>query len=74
MMGSSPRCYILSLVEIGGMVLEKIFEGVLTYMDIATILVMLPASCHTILISLYLKAYIQNLIENGPLVSEKSPF
>ena len=40
-------------------------------MDVAAILVMGPASCHQIFISLYLKAFIQNLVQNSPVVSEK---
>ena len=32
MMGPSPRCYIPSFVEIGPLVLEKIFEGFSPYM------------------------------------------
>ena len=72
MMGRSPRCYIPSFVKIGPPVLEKkIFEGFLPYMGMAAILVMGPASCHQIFISLYLKAFIQNLVQNGPVVSEK---
>ena len=35
MMGWSPRCYILSFVEIGLPVQEKIFEGFLPYMGVA---------------------------------------
>ena len=31
MIGRSPRCYISSLVEIGPLVPEKIFEGFLPY-------------------------------------------
>ena len=44
---------------------EEDFKGFLPYMDMATILVMLPASCHQILISLYLKAFIKNLVQIG---------
>ena len=36
------------------------FVGFLPYMGMAAILVMGPASCHQIFISLYLKAFIQN--------------
>ena len=50
------------------------FEGFLPYMGVATILVMRPASCHQILISLYLKAFIQNLVQIGRVVSEKIQF
>ena len=75
MMGWSPRCYIPSFVEIGPPVLEKkIFEGFLPFMGVAAILVKLPASCLYIFISLYLKAFIQNLVQNGSLVSEKIRF
>ena len=75
MMGRSPRCYIQSFVKIGLPVLEKkIFEGFLPYMGMAAILVMGPASCHQIFISLYLKASIHNLVENGSVVSEKIRF
>ena len=31
-------------------------------------------SCHQIFISLYLKAFIQNLVQNGPVASEKIQF
>ena len=75
MIGWSPRCYIPSFVEIGLLVLEKkIFKGFLPYMGIAAILVMLPASCHQIFISLYLKAFIKNLVQIGKVVSEKIQF
>ena len=39
-MGWSPRCYIPSFMEIGPSVLEKMFEGFLSYMGMAAILVM----------------------------------
>ena len=72
MMGRSPQCYVPSFMEIGPPVPEKkIFERFLPYMGVAAILVMLPASCHQILISLYLKAFIQNLVQNGIVVSEQ---
>ena len=59
-------------MKIGLPVLEKkIFEGFLPYMGMAAILVMLPASCHQIFISLYLKACIQNRVQIGTVVSEK---
>ena len=75
MMGRSPRCYIPSFVKIRSPVLEKkIFEGFLPYMGMAAILVMRPGSCYQIFISLYLKAFIQNLVQNGPVVSEKIRF
>ena len=72
MMGWSPRCYIPSFVEIGPPVPEKkIFEGFLSDMGVAAILVMQPASCHQIFISLYLKAFIKSLVQIGTIVSEK---
>ena len=43
-------------------------------MGMAAILIMWPASFELIFISLYPKNYIQNLVENGPVVSEKSKF
>ena len=63
----SPRCYIPSFVEIGLPVpKKKIFKGFLPYVGIAAILVMGPASCHQLFISLYLKAFI-NQSTNGPV-------
>ena len=60
----SPKCYIPSFVEIGPPVPEKkIFEGFLPYMGVAAIFVIWPASYSWIFISLYLKAYIQNLVK-----------
>ena len=59
-------------MEIGLPVLEKkIFKGFLPYMGMAAILVMRPASCHQIFISLYLKAFIQSLVQINTVVSEK---
>ena len=43
-------------------------------MGMAAILIMGPASSHQILISLYLKAFIQNLVHIGKVVSEKILF
>ena len=75
MMGWSPRCYIPSFVEIGQQVLEKkISKRFLPYICMAAILVMIPASCHQIFTSLYLKAFIQNLVQIGKVVSEKIRF
>ena len=74
MTGLSPGCYIPSFVEIGLSVLEKIFEGFFPYMGMVAILVMWPASCHQIFISLYQKAFIQSLVQIGTLVSEKIQF
>ena len=75
MMGCSPRYYIPSFVQIGLPVLEKkIFEGFLPYMGMAAILVMWPASCHQIFVSLYMKAFIKNLVQIGTVASEKIAF
>ena len=56
------------------MVSEKILKGFLPYLGVADILVMRPASCHQIFISLYLKAFIQYLVQIGRVVSEKIQF
>ena len=69
MTGWSPLCYIPSFVEIGLPVPEKIFDGVLPYVGMAAILVMGPASCYQIFVSLYLKAFIKNLVQIGKVVS-----
>ena len=75
MMVWMPRCYIPSFVEIDQPVPEKkIFEEFLAYMGVAAILVMWPASCHQIFISLYLKAFMKNLVQIGTVVSEKMRF
>ena len=75
MMGWSPRCYIPSFVGISPHVPEKkIFEEFLPYMGVAAILIMLPASCHQIFISLYLKDFIKNLVQIGTVVPEKILF
>ena len=58
-------------MEIGLPVQEKIFKGFLPYMGMAAILVMRPASCHQIFIYLYLKAFIQSLVQINTVVSEK---
>ena len=50
---------------------KKIFKGFLPYMGLAAILVMRPASFHQIFISLYLKAFIKNVVQIGKVVSEK---
>ena len=72
MMGRSPRCYIQSFVEIGLPVLEKkIFEGFLPYIGMAANIGHVTRIMLTNFISLNLKAFIQNLVQNGPVVSEK---
>ena len=53
---------------------EEDFLRFLPYMGMAAILVMSPGSCLQIFISLYLKAFIQNLVQNGTVVSEKIQF
>ena len=53
---------------------EEDFQRFLPYMGMAAILVMWPASCHQIFISLYLKAFIQSLVQIGTVVSEKIQF
>ena len=53
---------------------EEDIEGFLPYLGVADILVMRPASCHQIFISLYLKAFIQYLVQIGRVVSEKIQF
>ena len=74
-MGWSPQCCIPSFVEIGPPVPAKmIFKGFLSYMGLAAILVMCPASCHQIFIFLYLKAFMQNLVQIGTVVSEQIQF
>ena len=71
----SPRCYIPSFLEIGLPVPEKkIYKGFLPYVGMASILVIGPASCQQIFISLYLKAFIKNLVQIGKVVSEKIRF
>ena len=52
----------------------EIFEGFLPYMGVAAILMMRPASCNQIFIILYLKAFIQNLVQIGKVVPEKIQF
>ena len=75
MMGWSPRCYIPTFMEIGLPVpVKKIFKGFLPYMGMAATLVMSPASCHQIFISLNLKAFKQSLVQINTVVSEKIRF
>ena len=62
-------------MEISPPVPEKnIYKGFLPYVGMAAILVMGPASCQQTFISLYLKAFIQNLVQIGKKVSEKNLF
>ena len=53
---------------------EEDFLRFLPYMGVVAILVMLPASCHQIFFSLYLKAFTQNLVQISTVVSEKIQF
>ena len=53
---------------------KKIFKGFLPYVGMAAILVMRPASCHQIFISLYLKTFMKNLAQICKVVSEKIRF
>ena len=53
---------------------KKIFKGFLPYIGMAAILVIGPASCHQIFISLFLKAFIKNLVQIDKVVSEKIQF
>ena len=53
---------------------EEDFKGFLPYVGMAAILVMGPASCHQIFISLFLKAFIKNVVQIGKVVSEKNRF
>ena len=74
-MGLIPQCYLPSHVEFDPSVPEKkIFDWILPYRGVAAILVMRPLSCHQIFISLYLKAFIQSLVQLGTLVSVKIQF
>ena len=61
-------------MEISPPVQENFFEGFIPYITMVAILVKLTASCHQIYISLYLKAFIQNLVQIGTVVSEKIQF
>ena len=59
-------------MDIGPPVQEKkIFEGFLPYVGVVAILVMWPASCDQIFISLYLKGFIQSLVRINTVFSEK---
>ena len=50
---------------------KKIFEGFFTIYGRGGHIVHVTSSCHQIFISLYLKAFIQNLVQIGTVVSEK---
>ena len=53
---------------------KNIFDWFLPYMGVVASLVMGPVSCHQIYISLYLKAFIQSLVQIDTVVSEKIQF
>ena len=53
---------------------EGDFKRFLPYMGMAAILVISTASCNQIFISLYLKTFLQNLVRNCTVVSEKIRF
>ena len=61
-------------MKISLLVPEKIFKGFLPYMGIVAIMVMGPALSYQIFISLYPKAFIQNLVQISRVVSEKIQF
>ena len=52
---------------------RRFLKGFLPFVGMEAILVMGPASCHQIFISLYLKTFIKNLVQIGKVVSEKNP-
>ena len=71
MMGWSPQCYIPSFMKIGPPVLDlKVFTiyGHGGHLGHVTRIML------TNFLSLYPKAFIQNLVQNGPVVSEKIRF
>ena len=71
-MGRRPRCYIPSYMEFGLPVPEKIFEGFLPYMGHWA---WRPSwSCDQHHVKIYLKHFIQNLVQNSTVVSEKIRF
>ena len=75
MMGRKPKYYIPSFVEIDPPIPEKkIFEGFLRYKGMAAILCHVTSTILIIFTYMYLKAFIQNLVKSGPVVSEKSTF
>ena len=72
MMGRSPRCYIPSFLKIGPPVLEKkIFEEFFTIYGHSGHLGHVTSIRSSDFHFLVLKAFIQNLVQNGPVVSEK---
>ena len=53
---------------------KKIFEGFLPYLGMVAIIGHVTSIILMNFISMYIKAYIQNLVKNGPVVSEKNMF
>ena len=75
MMGSCPRCYILSFMQIGPAVPEKkIFEGFLPYMGMVAILVMWPGSHMQTFVPPSHGGATWNLTSIGPVVQEEKVF
>ena len=64
-------CFISKFIEIGPLVPKKILS-ILPYMDKEAII--LTNIILTYFNFQYLKTYMQNLVQNGPLGSEKSQF
>ena len=62
-------------MEISPPISEKtIFEGFLQYLGMVAIIGHVTSIILMNFISMYIKAYIQNLVKNGPVVSEKNMF
>ena len=53
---------------------KKIFEGFLPYLGMVAIIGHVTSIIFMNFISMDIKAYIQNLVKNGPVVSEKNMF
>ena len=73
-MGLSLPCYIPSFVEICLPVPEKIFEGFFTIYGRGGHLGHVTSIMSSDFISLYLKAFIQNMVQICTAVSEKIQF
>ena len=71
MMGWSPRCYIPSFMKIGRRFWRRRFLKVFTIYGHGGHLGHVTRIVLKKIISLYLKAFIQNLVQNGPVISEK---
>ena len=53
---------------------KKISEGFLPYFGMVAIIGHVTSIILMNFISMYIKAYIQNLVKNGPVVTEKNMF